>query len=110
LNRTFSRSLWRKIDEKRLLEKTASRVYRACMKDFKFRVVPKFANNGQEWVFGGDIKAPFPETELETGYITFTNNEILQCFEPVVNRVLELIRKQVEEVHALNGTLKVSNY
>lgn len=55
------------------------------------------------------IEANFPEADIEKGCIMLTNDEILKCFEPVVNRILELIRKQVEAVQGRNGMLKVSH-
>jgi hypothetical protein len=40
--------------------------------------------------------------------MTFTNEEILQCFEPVVNRILELVRNQIIAIQAQNRSLQVS--
>ena len=48
----------------------------------------------------------FPEAGIEEGYMTFTNEEILQCFEPVVNRILELVRNQIIAIQAQNRTLQ----
>ncbi|PQE24450.1 Heat shock 70 kDa 12A protein [Rutstroemia sp. NJR-2017a BBW] len=52
------------------------------------------------------IEAEFPEAGIEEGYMTFTNEEILQCFEPVVNRILELVRNQIIAIQAQNRTLQ----
>jgi len=52
------------------------------------------------------IEAEFPEAGIEEGYMTFTNEEILQCFEPVVNRILELVRNQIIAIQAQNRSLQ----
>jgi hypothetical protein len=89
--------------------RTVARVSAACFVGFHDRIKLGFKNDGQNWVVDIGIEAKFPEADIEKGCITFTNDQILPCFEPVVNRILEGIRKQVEAVHARNGTLKVSH-
>lgn len=39
--------------------------------------------------------------------MTFTNEEILQCFEPVVARILELVRNQIIAIEAQHRLLQV---
>ena len=62
----------------------------------------------QKWAVDVGIEAEFPEAGIEEGYMTFTNEEILQCFEPVVNRILELVRNQIIAIQAQNRSLQVS--
>jgi hypothetical protein len=106
LNRNFSNILRAKIRKMKLPDgsKTAGKVYAKCIMDFENRIKADFRNNGQKWV---GIEAEFPEAGIEEGYMTFTNEEILQCFEPVVNRILELVRNQIIAIQAQNRALQV---
>lgn len=110
LNRNFSNILRAKIRKMKLPDgsKTAGRVYAKCIMDFENRIKADFRNNGQKWAVDVGIEAEFPEAGIEEGYMTFTNEEILQCFEPVVNRILELVRNQIIAIQAQNRALQVS--
>ena len=109
LNRNFSNILRAKIRKMKLPEgsKTAGKVYAKCIMDFENRIKADFRNNGQKWAVDVGIEAEFPEAGIVEGYMTFTNEEILQCFEPVVNRILELVRNQIIAIQAQNRTLQV---
>lgn len=108
LNRNFSNILRAKIRKMKLPDgsKTAGKVYAKCIMDFENRIKADFRNNGQKWAVDVGIEAEFPEAGIEEGYMTFTNEEILQCFEPVVNRILELVRNQIIAIQAQNRTLQ----
>ncbi|KAM0670418.1 hypothetical protein ACQRIU_000813 [Beauveria bassiana] len=108
LNRNFSNILRTKIRKMKLPEgsKTAGRVYAKCIMDFENRIKADFRNNGQKWAVDVGIEAEYPDAGIEEGYMTFTNEEILQCFEPVVNRILELVRNQIIAIQAQNRTLQ----
>ncbi|KAL1304508.1 hypothetical protein AAFC00_003497 [Neodothiora populina] len=108
LNRNFSNILRAKIRKMKLPDgsKTAGRVYAKCIMDFENRIKADFRNNGQKWAVDVGIEAEFPEAGIEEGYMTFTNEEILQCFEPVVNRILELVRNQIIAIQAQNRQLQ----
>ncbi|OBT49833.1 hypothetical protein VE04_09486, partial [Pseudogymnoascus sp. 24MN13] len=108
LNRNFSNILRTKIRKMKLPEgsRTAGRVYAKCIMDFENRIKADFRNNNQKWAVDVGIEAEFPEAGIEEGYMTFTNEEILQCFEPVVNRILELVRNQIIAIQAQNRTLQ----
>ncbi|ETN46737.1 uncharacterized protein HMPREF1541_00926 [Cyphellophora europaea CBS 101466] len=108
LNRNFSNILRAKIRKMKLPDgsKTAGRVYAKCIMDFENRIKADFRNNGQKWAVDVGIEAEFPEAGIEEGYMTFTNEEILQCFEPVVNRILELVRNQIIAIQAQNRSLQ----
>jgi len=110
LNRNFSNILRAKIRKMKLPDgsKTAGKVYAKCIMDFENRIKADFRNNGQKWAVDVGIEAEFPEAGIEEGYMTFTNEEILQCFEPVVNRILELVRNQIIAIQAQNRPLQVS--
>jgi hypothetical protein len=109
LNRNFSNILRAKIRKMKLPDgsKTAGKVYAKCIMDFENRIKADFRNNGQKWAVDVGIEAEFPEAGIEEGYMTFTNEEILQCFEPVVNRILELVRNQIIAIQAQNRALQV---
>ncbi|EEH44464.2 uncharacterized protein PADG_00753 [Paracoccidioides brasiliensis Pb18] len=108
LNRNFSNILRAKIRKMKLPDgsRTAGRVYAKCIMDFENRIKADFRNNGQKWAVDVGIEADFPEAGIEEGYMTFTNEEILQCFEPVVNRILELVRNQIIAIQAQNRALQ----
>jgi len=108
LNRNFSNILRAKIRKMKLPDgsKTAGKVYAKCIMDFENRIKADFRNNGQKWAVDVGIEAEFPEAGIEEGYMTFTNEEILQCFEPVVNRILELVRNQIIAIQAQNRALQ----
>ncbi|KAK4948348.1 hypothetical protein LTR10_012882 [Elasticomyces elasticus] len=108
LNRNFSNILRAKIRKMKLPDgsKTAGKVYAKCIMDFENRIKADFRNNGQKWAVDVGIEAEFPEAGIEEGYMTFTNEEILQCFEPVVNRILELVRNQIIAIQAQNRMLQ----
>jgi actin-like ATPase involved in cell morphogenesis len=109
LNRNFSNILRAKIRKMKLPDgsKTAGKVYAKCIMDFENRIKADFRNNGQKWAVDVGIEAEFPDAGIEEGYMTFTNEEILQCFEPVVNRILELVRNQIIAIQAQNRSLQV---
>ena len=111
LNRNFSNILRAKIRKMKLPDgsRTAGRVYAKCIMDFENRIKADFRGNGQKWAVDVGIEADFPEAGIEEGYMTFTNEEILQCFEPVVNRILELVRNQIIAIQAQNRSLQVSS-
>ncbi|KAL8876457.1 MAG: hypothetical protein Q9198_005348 [Flavoplaca austrocitrina] len=108
LNRNFSNILRAKIRKMKLPDgsKTAGKVYAKCIMDFENRIKADFRSNGQKWAVDVGIEAEFPEAGIEEGYMTFTNEEILQCFEPVVNRILELVRNQIIAIQAQNRLLQ----
>jgi hypothetical protein len=109
LSRNFSNIIRAKIRRMKLPNdsKIAGLVYWKCFKDFENRIKYDFRNNGQKWAVNVGVEAEFPDADLEEGYMTFTNEAIFQCFEPIVNRILELIRDQVVAIRAQDGTLNV---
>ncbi|CAG8889626.1 unnamed protein product [Penicillium nalgiovense] len=108
LNRNFSNILRAKIRKMKLPDgsRTAGKVYAKCIMDFENRIKADFRNNGQKWAVDVGIEADFPDAGIEEGYMTFMNEEILQCFEPVVNRILELVRNQIIAIQAQNRLLQ----
>lgn len=75
--------------------------------DFEYRIRHDFRNSQPKWAVDVDVEVEFPDLGLEEGYMIFTNAEILQCFDPVVNAVLDLVKVQIAKIRALNGNLQV---
>jgi len=109
LNRNFSNILRAKIKKMNLPEgsKAVGRVYARCIMDFENRIKAQFRADGSQWAVDVGIEAAFPAAGIEDGYMTFTNDEILQCFDPVVKRILELVRQQINAIQTANRQLQV---
>jgi hypothetical protein len=90
-----------------LESKRANRIYAKGILEFDKRIKHDFRNNGQKWAVDIGIKAEIPLADIEEGYMAWTNEEILQCFEPVINRILELTQNQIIAVQAIGRELKV---
>jgi hypothetical protein len=67
-------------------------------------------NNGQRWAVDVGTEAEFPEADLEEGYMLFTNEEILQCFNPAINEILEMMDNQVVAIEAQDKKLQVFRF
>jgi hypothetical protein len=104
INRNFAKIVRAKIKKMGL---RPGRVFVKCTKDFEDRIKLQFRNSGQKWVIDVGLEADFPEVGVEDGYMAFTNEEILQCFAPVVNRIPELIRNQINAIQTQGQLLKV---
>ncbi|KAH7009814.1 hypothetical protein EDB80DRAFT_414451 [Ilyonectria destructans] len=107
LNRNFSDLLRKKLRKMRLPEgsKTVGRVYAKAIMDFDKRIKDDFRNNGQKWAVDVGIESVWPEADIDEGYMVFTNDEIQKCFEPVIGRILELMKNQVLAVQSQYKTL-----
>lgn len=101
----------RKLKKTRLPEgsKTVSRVYAKAMVDFDTRIKDEFRNNGQKWAVDIGIESEWPEADIDEGFMVFTNDEIQNCFEPVIERIMELVKSQVFAVQSQYKTLGVRN-
>jgi hypothetical protein len=86
----------------------AQRVYVRCMIHFNNKIEQNFRNNGQKWSVNVGLGVDFPEADIEDGYMVYTNEEILSCFTPVVDRILELIQSQMMAIQAQDKILEVS--
>jgi hypothetical protein len=79
------------------------------MKAFDKNILPGFSNNRHDWSFKvlpGDNQ--FPEAGIEDGFMTLRNDEILLCFEPVSRGMLELVKRQFQNIAAQGASLQVS--
>lgn len=59
------------------------------------------------WAADVGLEIEIPEADLEEGYMMFSDEEIHSCFDPVIERTMELIGDQVTAVRAQNKELQV---
>ncbi|KLO82654.1 uncharacterized protein LW93_9858 [Fusarium fujikuroi] len=101
----FAEMVRTKIKHMRLPDgsRIARRVYGRCIDDFEDRILPDFRNNGQEWDVDVAIETEFPDAGIKNGFMTYTNDEILSCFQPVIDRIMTMM------AHALGDVFKTGN-
>ncbi|KFY98437.1 hypothetical protein V498_01465 [Pseudogymnoascus sp. VKM F-4517 (FW-2822)] len=58
------------------------------------------------WAADVGLEIEIPEADLEEGYLMFSDEEICSCFDPVIERTMELIGDQVTAVRAQNKELQ----
>src|SRR5277367_3408582 len=75
------RSRLRQLPEIIELPGEIDRLVAICLADFN-RIRSDFKNNGQTWAIDIGLEESYSLTWIEEGYMTFTNEEILSCFEP----------------------------
>ncbi|KAL5609555.1 hypothetical protein FOVSG1_004236 [Fusarium oxysporum f. sp. vasinfectum] len=78
--------------------KIARKVYAKCISDFERRIMIEFRNNGQEWDIDVAIETEFPEAGIKEGYMSYTNDEILSCFQPVTDGITAMMAYTMGEV------------
>ncbi|PNP82765.1 hypothetical protein FNYG_03996 [Fusarium nygamai] len=81
----------------------ANKVYTKCVSDFEERIMSDFRNNGQEWEIDVVLETQFPEAGIKDGYMTYTNDEILSCFQPVMDGIAAMM------AHIIGDTLVKSD-
>ncbi|OBT68478.1 hypothetical protein VE03_02784 [Pseudogymnoascus sp. 23342-1-I1] len=59
------------------------------------------------WAADVGLEIEIPEADLEEGYMMFSDDEIYSCFDPVIERTMELIGDQVTAVRAQNKGLQI---
>ncbi|KAF4953083.1 hypothetical protein FGADI_6233 [Fusarium gaditjirri] len=112
----FIRLVQAKVDHMRLPNgsRIARKVYEKCIDDFKGRIMSDFRNNGQEWDIDVAIETEFPEAGIKGGYMTFTNDEILSCFQPVMDHITAMMAYTIGEVletgNAIEGIILAGEY
>jgi hypothetical protein len=86
----------------------AQKVFDKNVMAFENYIKASFRNRGQidqKWAVDVDLDGEYPE--VEEGYMIWTGDEILSCFEPVVDRIIELVKDQISFVTSLSYTLEV---
>lgn len=108
VNRNFSGLLRRRIDLMKLPPgtKTGPKIYAKCLSEFENRIKADFRNNGQVWAIDIGVETDYPEAGVEEGYMSFTDAEILECYRPVVHRILELVKNQITAIQTQNRHLQ----
>lgn len=109
VNRNFSILLRDRISKMRLDEgsKIAQKVHLKCLQDFETRIKTHFRNNGNAWAIDLGLGKDYLEAGIVEGYMMFTDEEILECFKPVVERVTGLVRSQIIDILSGNRHLQV---
>lgn len=77
--------------------KTALRTYSKGMLDFDSRIKHTFIDDGSTWAVKVGLHADYPHAGIdsESGCMAVANDVVLQCYKPVVNRVIGLIQEQL---------------
>ncbi|KAF5977321.1 hypothetical protein FCOIX_6588 [Fusarium coicis] len=73
------------------VSRIANKVYTKCVSDFEGRIISEFRNNGQEWDIDVAIETEFPDAGIKGGFMTFTNGEILSCFQPIMEGITAMM-------------------
>ncbi|KAF5710796.1 hypothetical protein FGLOB1_5326 [Fusarium globosum] len=84
----------------------AGRVYKKCIDDFEDRIFSDFRNNGQEWDIDVAIETEFPDAGIKNGFMTYTNDEILSCFQPVIDRIMAMMAYAIGDVFKTGNVLE----
>lgn len=87
--------------------KAIAKVCKKCFIDFEDRIKREFGNTGQDWMVEVGILIDCPDVSTEDGCMRFTNDEIPQCFDMVIRRILEMMENQVLTIKAQNQQLQV---
>jgi hypothetical protein len=92
--------------------KIAGRAYLKGMADFDTRIKHAFSGDGSTWAVDVGLFAHNPDAgiDVESGCMAVTNEDMLSCYDPVVNRVIELISDQLKtaESHYPRTRVEVS--
>ena len=110
LDRNFRDMLWQRLELLELPEgsRLTAGVYRRAIADFEKRIRTEFRNNGQKWAVELWFETEFPAAGIEDGYLTLTNEDILLCFQPIVEEILELLWSQISAIKGLGKIVHVS--
>lgn len=98
------RAKFRKLDE--IDSRVSGEIRRQFMLQFSSQIIKDFRNNGQNWAVEVCEELDYPEVDIADGYATFTNAEILRCYEPVVDHIMGLIKAQQEAILVRGGALR----
>ncbi|KAF5563159.1 hypothetical protein FNAPI_2787 [Fusarium napiforme] len=83
----------------------ANKVYTKCVSDFEGRIISDFRNNGQEWDIDVGLETEFPEAGIKGGYMTYTNDEILSCFQPVMDGITAMMARIIGDTLVKSGPI-----
>ncbi|KAH6953465.1 hypothetical protein DER45DRAFT_575916 [Fusarium avenaceum] len=75
-----------------------AKAYARCILDFTKRIMITFCNDGFRWAVDVGIAKDFCVAGFEEGFMVFTNDEILSCFQPVTDIIVEMICDEIHEV------------
>ncbi|KXX77095.1 Kinesin light chain 1 [Madurella mycetomatis] len=100
LNRNFSELLRKRVGMLKLPKeesKLVARTYAKGIVDFEYRIKHAFSDDGSTWAVKVGLFADYPDAGIdrESGCMAVTNEVMLSCYKPVVDRVIELISDQL---------------
>lgn len=103
----FGNLVRRKMREMKLRQGSSieGTVWALTYDDFEHRIKASFQNTGEN--FSLHVKLEDATADIKDGYMTWTNEELLECFNPVVDRIIELIASQVETIQKRRMPLEV---
>ncbi|KAI5308717.1 hypothetical protein KEM55_005039 [Ascosphaera atra] len=108
LNHNFKKTVDRKLSKwgQPKGSRSRQRVTEKCLEDFDKRIKADFRNNNSVWAVDVGIETDCPEAGITDGNMEFSNEEILQCFEDIVHKIIKLVRNQIEGVQLQNKNLQ----
>jgi hypothetical protein len=86
------RQLKRKMDAN-----TVEGIIKCSCEHFRQRIVPDFVNDGHEWVV--DFDMPNGHPGFQQGRFKFSNQEILSCFQPSKDMVMNMLLGTLGNLH-----------
>ncbi|KAH6622583.1 hypothetical protein F5144DRAFT_622756 [Chaetomium tenue] len=100
--RNFSNLLQTRIKKLDLSKgsKIAGRIYAKGIIDFNTRIKHSFSDDGSTWAVNVGLSVDYPDVGIdrESGCMAVTNKLMRACFNPPVDRVIELITDQLSSV------------
>lgn len=87
----------------------ATKIVTKCVAHFDSRIKGDFMDNQKTFACDVSVETDYPAADIEDGFMSFTNDEILSCFQPIVHQILILVKDQINLVQQQNKTLTVSS-
>jgi len=86
--------------------KLVQRVYKRSIEDFELRIQKQFSNDGRKWGVEIGVDAYFSEPLVDEGCLILEDEQILACFTPVLEKLMEMVESQRAEIKRKGGALK----
>ncbi|KAI5302178.1 hypothetical protein KEM56_000946, partial [Ascosphaera pollenicola] len=83
----------------------AAKIAAKCVSYFDSTIKGNFLDSGRSFACDVGVETDYPAADIEEGYMNFSNDEILACFEPIVQQILDLVKNQIEMVQAQQKSL-----
>ncbi|KAH7242647.1 hypothetical protein BKA59DRAFT_481149 [Fusarium tricinctum] len=108
IQRNFYKLLCDKVrfTELRGSSRLTAKAYARCILDFTKRIMATFLNDGFRWAVDVGTVKDYYKASFEEGFVVFTNDEILSCFQPVTDIIVEMICNEIREVSKTGRTIE----